>query len=153
MTRICDIAQDTQCAPCPGGTFNSKPTKDSTCQQCKTCPEDYYIWTPCISVADTVCESCKLKPSGSGNEDYLTKCERTTTPTKPPTLYPSSTSAGGNGDKGDDLDSFLTKGQALTAPQDGDGSGEGSGETVPVMDTRTLFSPSLLPTLGKCFHC
>ena len=97
MTRICDIQQDTQCTPCPLGSFNSKPTKDSSCQACDVCPELFYEWAPCSGVMNTVCVSCQEKPQGSGNEDYLEKCERTTTPL-PPALHPSSTVSMGGRD-------------------------------------------------------
>ncbi len=144
VVALCNGTQDTTCAPCPVGTYNDKYTMDKPCTLCGSCDPDFYERTPCISDQDVNCASCVINGGGFGNEDFLRKCETTTTRTTTPittTLLPSTstTSPFVNTYKHVEQKSNVSQMNETTIEELSSGEGEidifGSGDEAPVAVT------------------
>ncbi len=79
VITVCNATHDTVCGACPPGTFSAVYSAELPCEPCGVCSEGYYQRTPCVAMQDVNCVLCFNGGGGFGNEDFLRKCETTTT--------------------------------------------------------------------------
>lgn len=102
VTRLCGAAGNTECQPCPPGTYSEERSATQTCTPCSRCGDDEVNIRPCQPNSDTLCMLRDLQilsqPGGSSwpglVEDETVKRTETSPGSEAPELTPQD--QGGN---------------------------------------------------------